>query len=72
LEKITDPRELFKALEGLGILNRENLLMLQKGLFDLGRKDLIAKGVDYARREGNLLRFFPASAVPGMSLFKFM
>ncbi|KAH3725057.1 uncharacterized protein LOC127853677 [Dreissena polymorpha] len=64
MEKADDPRDLFKLLEQRVFLSKDNLLFLQRALYELGRKDLIKDVVEFARSIPNTLVCYPASNAP--------
>lgn len=66
LEKVNSPLDLFNRVKRRNLLNRDNLIYLQKALMTLGRMDLVHKAVQYARQVGNTLHFYPASEQPGL------
>ena len=70
-ERITDPVELLQELEWKSLFTRDNLVLVQKALYDIGRKDLIKLVVDYAQQEGSVMYCYPASQAPGNHIFTY-
>lgn len=64
LEKITNPLELFKHLKQKRSLSIDNICMLQALIWNLGRKDLYRKIVEYSRQFQNILYFYAPKETP--------
>ncbi|XP_060573604.1 uncharacterized protein LOC132731441 isoform X2 [Ruditapes philippinarum] len=73
LKEMKSVRDLFNIMRTRRWLSRENLIYLHAMLYRLGRVDLIKDGVEYSRTVGNVIHFYPASALPenGFKYVKF-
>lgn len=73
LEKIEDSLDLFKYLKQKRHLSIDNICMLQALIWNLGRKDLYRKIVEFSRQFQNILYFYAPKETPenGFEYVKF-
>ncbi|XP_053397905.1 uncharacterized protein LOC123552421 [Mercenaria mercenaria] len=64
LNEMRSALDLFSIMRTRRLLTRDNLIYLQAILYRLGRVDLTKQGVEYANTIGNVIHFYPASALP--------
>lgn len=68
LEGITSAVDFLTVLKERMYLNRENMIFLQACLWNIGRRDLHRKCVEFAKSSDKILHFYCPKETPGNSL----
>lgn len=66
LSGITTAVDFFTVLKEKMYLNRENLIFLQACLWNVGRRDLHRKCVEFAKSSDKILHFYCPKETPGI------
>lgn len=69
LSGITTAVDFFTVLKEKMYLNRENLIFVQACLWNVGRRDLHRKCVEFAKSSDKILHFYCPKETPGIMIY---